>query len=199
VTLAIVLAGCNVHDLSLRFGGPVPVSIIQPEEQSWPASYEANGTVRADAETGRNVRYLLEVPIEDSLRSAIRTGYPVSVYFDAVDKPIEARVCDVVRNPISRAFVARIDVPEVSPLRSGMFGRAVFEMGKSEVLTVPAGAVDQADAVFVIEDGKAKERAIKSGRTTQNAREILAGLNRNEHLIYPIPAGLRDGARVEIR
>ena len=52
--------------------------------------------------------------------------------------------------------------------------------------------------VFVVEDATARTRLVTTGRRKNGALEILSGLNGGEKVIVPAPAGLADGARVEV-
>lgn len=148
--------------------------------------------------------YRLEVSIEESRLPLIRVGLSASVTLDALDRTIDARVSEVVPtvDAAARAFVAKIDLPLVPQLCSGLFGRARFALGRRRVLAVPAAAVresGQLQSVLVVEEGQARSRLITSGERSPEGVEVLSGLNAGERVISPIPAGLADGARVEVR
>ena len=57
----------------------------------------------------------------------------------------------------------------------------------------------QLQSVFVMEDGCARTRLVTTGERRQTAVEVLSGLSEGEKLVSPAPAGLADGARVEVR
>jgi HlyD family secretion protein len=63
------------------------------------------------------------------------------------------------------------------------------------VVIVPASAVHDS-AVFVVLDGKAVRRAVKTGATSGQGVRIEDGLTGGEDLIVNPPAGLKDGDRV---
>jgi multidrug efflux pump subunit AcrA (membrane-fusion protein) len=70
------------------------------------------------------------------------------------------------------------------------------------VLTIPAGAVTergQLQSVMVAENGVAHTRLITVGQKSKDRIEVLSGLTAGENVILPVPAGLADGAAVEIR
>ena len=56
----------------------------------------------------------------------------------------------------------------------------------------------QLQSVFVIEDGCA-HRAWSPPANAGRAVEVLSGLSEGEKVVSPVPAGLADGARVEVR
>ena len=57
----------------------------------------------------------------------------------------------------------------------------------------------QLQSVFVVEDGTAHTRLVTTGRRAGDAVEVLSGLNAGEKIVLPLPPGLQDGARVEVR
>jgi multidrug efflux pump subunit AcrA (membrane-fusion protein) len=54
-------------------------------------------------------------------------------------------------------------------------------------------------SVFVVEDGAVHTRLVTTGRRTGAAVEVLSGLNAGEKVVLPVPVGLQDGAKVEVR
>jgi len=117
---------------------------------------------------------------------------------------IGARVSEIMPSvdAASRSYIVKIDLPPLAALRSGMFGRAVFSLGKRRVLAVPTGSVreeGQLRWVWVVDAGQARARMITLGEAHQDRREVLSGLNEGERIVFPVPAGLTDGARVEAR
>jgi multidrug efflux pump subunit AcrA (membrane-fusion protein) len=57
----------------------------------------------------------------------------------------------------------------------------------------------QVQQLFVMEDEQARLRMVTAGRRANNQVEILSGLNAGEKVIFPVPSGLTDSARVEVR
>jgi RND family efflux transporter MFP subunit len=148
--------------------------------------------------------YRLEASVEESKIGAIRPGQTVDVALESLDRRLSARVSEIVPavDAASRAYVIKIDLPAAPQLRSGMFGRAWFATGKRSVLSAPASAVmerGQLQSVFVAEDGTARTRIVTLGQRSDGAVEVLSGLAPGEKVVAPIPQGLRDGARLEVR
>ena len=143
----------------------------------------------------------LEAQVDESRLGSIRAGQSVTV---TLDKPFQARVSEIVPavDAASRSFVVKIDLPTLPRLRSGMFGRASFPQGRRQVLMLPASAVieqGQVQSVMVAQDGYARGRLVTLGQRTGERVEVLSGLTAGEAVIHPRPAGLADGARVEVR
>jgi multidrug efflux pump subunit AcrA (membrane-fusion protein) len=102
----------------------------------------------------------------------------------------------------SRTYIVKLDLPATPQLRTGMFGRAIFPLGTEKVVAIPAAALmerGQLQSVFVVEDGVAHTRLVTTGRRTGDSVEVLSGLNARETIVAPLPPGLQDGARVEVR
>ena len=80
----------------------------------------------------REGAYRLEASVDESHLAAIRVGQPVSVTLDGIDRTLEARVSEIVPavDAASRSYTVKIDLPALQPaLRSGVFGRARFQLG----------------------------------------------------------------------
>jgi multidrug efflux pump subunit AcrA (membrane-fusion protein) len=103
---------------------------------------------------------------------------------------------------MSRTYTVKIDLPGVPQLKSGMFGRAQFALGTQTVVAVPEGAVverGQLQSIYVAEGGFARNRLVTTGRRHNGNVEVLSGLNASEAVIFPLPPGLHDGMKVEVR
>ena len=148
--------------------------------------------------------FRLEVSVEESKLAAIRPGQAVSVSVDALDHPIEARVSEILPavDAASRSATVRIDLPPIQNVRSGIFGRAAFQLGKRPVTAIPASSVverGQLQSVYVAENGIAHLRLITLGNRSGDHAEVLSGLNAGEMVISPVAQNLSDGARIEVR
>jgi RND family efflux transporter MFP subunit len=146
----------------------------------------------------REGAYRLEASVEESRLSAIRVGQPVSVTLDGLDHTLEARVSEIVPavDAASRAYIVKIDLPMLTTLRSGVFGRAGFQLGSHSVTAIPAAAVaehGQLQSVYIDENGAAHSRLITTGQKVKDRIEVLSGLTAGEKVIYPAPPDLSDG------
>jgi RND family efflux transporter MFP subunit len=183
-------------DIAAPFDGTVTDKRVNPGDLATPGAplftVERAGSLRLEASVG------------ESRLSQIRIGQQAAVSLDALDKMVEARVAEIVPavDPASRAYIVKLDLPAVAQLRSGLFGRALFRLGSRQALAVPAGAVTergQLQSVLVADQGVARTRLVTLGQTAADRREVLSGLESGEKVIFPAPAGLSDGARVEVR
>jgi len=152
----------------------------------------------------REGAYRLEASVDESRLPFVKAGQTVDVTLESLDRRLTAHVSAIVPSvdTASRAYIVKIDLPAVPNLRSGMFGRAMFALAARKVLTIPPQAMierGQLQSVFVVEDGVARTRLVTTGARWQTAVEVLSGLNVGEKLVSPVPSGLADGARVEVR
>lgn len=148
--------------------------------------------------------YRLEASVDESRLASVRVGQAVEAVIEANDRRSSTRVSEIVPSvdSASRTYIVKLDLPAMPHLRTGMFGRAIFPLGAQKVVAVPPAALlerGQLQSVFVVEDGVARTRLVTTGRRTNEGVEILSGLTVGEKVVLPVPAGLLDVARVEVR
>jgi RND family efflux transporter MFP subunit len=181
--------------LAAPFSGVVITRTVEPGNLATPGSplltIEQDGLFR------------LEASVDESKLASVRVGQAVEVVVEA-DRKLSARVSEIVPSvdAASRSYIVKLDLPAAPGLRTGMFGRAIFPLGIQKVVAVPLAALTergQLQSVFVVEDGVAHTRLVTTGRRAKDAAEVLSGLNAGEKVVLPVPVGLQDGARVEVR
>ena len=177
-----------------------PFDGVVTEKRVEPGNLAAPGAPLATIE--QQGLYRLEASVEESRIREIHAGESVSVALDALGRTLEARVSEIVPSvdAASRSYIVKIDLPSLPELRSGMFGRASFSMGRRRVLAVPTGAVreeGQLRSVFAVDGGTARTRMVTLGESRQDRREVLSGLSEGEKIVFPVPVGFTDGTRVE--
>lgn len=148
------------------------------------AHLRAEGAIPENAATGLRLGTPLAVAVEDG--AAFVTGH-IEEISGAAD-------------PVSRSIRVKVALPEGSA-RSGQFARLRVSHAKADTLLVPASAVTrfgQMERIFVLEQGRALLRLVKTGRGIDDRIEILAGLNAGEQVVLSPPAALRDGQPVTI-
>jgi RND family efflux transporter MFP subunit len=182
--------------ISAPFSGVVTAKSVEP------GNLAAPGAPLLTVE--REGAYRLEASVDESRLPFVKAGQAVDVALESLDRRFTAHVSEIVPSvdAASRTYIVKIDLPAMPNLRSGMFGRAMFPLGTRKVATIPPPAMvehGQLQSVFVIEDGCARTRLITTGERRQSAVEVLSGLSEGEKLVSPVPAGLSDGARVEVR
>lgn len=99
-------------------------------------------------------------------------------------------------NPTSRTRLAKLELPEGLPLRSGQYVRVEWPAGERRVLLLPASSITtlgQMDRVFVYAAGQLELRIVKTGDRWNDHVEILAGLKDTETVVLDPEPTLRDG------
>jgi len=85
-------------------------------------------------------------------------------------------------------------------LAPGMFGRFDIAYERHEnALTIPVDAVldeDNESVVYVVSDGAAERRAVKTGIVDGGVVEILSGIEEEDRIVVTGQSSLRDGSRV---
>ena len=150
--------------------------------------------------------YRLEASVEESRLAAIRVGQAVSVTLDSVDRTMDARVSEIVPavDAASRAYIVKIDLPAIAVAAL----RDVRARGRSSLGSRTAAG----------DSGGARSRSAAScnrswwprtasrargwsrlGRSMQGSDRSALRPQRGRKVIFPVPPGLADGARVEVR
>jgi RND family efflux transporter MFP subunit len=146
-------------------------------------------------------RVLVEAPVEESRASSVTLGDTVSVYIEALGKPVIGKVGEIV--PMvdvgSRAFLVKVDLPsELVGLRPGMFARVSFRVGRRTPLVVPASAITRSgalDRLFVVDGDHVRLRMVTLGETQGAWTEVLSGLAPGERVVAAPSPGVADGLR----
>jgi multidrug efflux pump subunit AcrA (membrane-fusion protein) len=91
------------------------------------------------------------------------------------------------------------DVPAKPDLRPGLFAQATIVVSKNDLaLSVPESAITSfvgLEKLFVIEDGKAIEKSIRTGRRSGGFVEILSGVKAGDVIVLN-PGKVRSGQAV---
>jgi RND family efflux transporter MFP subunit len=174
------------------FDGVVTEKLVEPGNMAAP------GAPLMRVEDIRAFR--LDVRVDESRVAGISRGDTVRVRLDAAPagdgKGVDGTVSEVSRaiDADARAFLVKIALPDAAGVRSGTFGRAVFQGPLRRALTVPSGALarrGQMTSVFVVEKGVARMRLV-----SVSGIEVLAGLAEGDVVVVGAPPSLTDGRRV---
>ncbi len=142
------------------------------------------------------LRLRLDVPERES--SAVRVGQSVQVSVEGdtnVHSGSITRVAPAIRQS-DRMLAVEADVPNRGALRAGLFARAKIVVDdRDSGLSVPASALAVfagIEKVVVVQDGKALEKPVSTGRRGLDWVEILSGVKDGETVVLD-PGGLRTG------
>lgn len=146
--------------------------------------------------------YRLEATVPEKHVSALRIGKTVDVAIGSDGRRDQGRVAVIspAGDPSSRKFLVKVDLPDRLRPRAGEFGRMSFAVGYSKGTLVPEQALrDQGGlpVVFVVDGkGKARVRAVRTGRKTERGVEILSGLSPGDRVVLESAGVLADGVPV---
>jgi RND family efflux transporter MFP subunit len=174
-----------------------PFDGLVTEKLADPGNMAAPGMPLLRVEDTRGFR--LEVRVDESRVPAVTPGEAVRVRLDSGTPnagEIEGTVSEISRavDADARAFLVKVALPDTADLRSGTFGRAIFQGPTRRGLRVPDSAIvrrGQMTSVFVVEHDTARVRLV-----SLSGQEVLAGLSAGDLVIVDPPPELADGRRV---
>ncbi len=149
---------------------------------------------------------ILRVNVPERELAKLSVGQPASLAFDAVPgKPFRGEISLISPyvNADTATFQVRIRVTETRGLlRPGMFARvAIVYERKPDALQIPRTALLDSDGppkVFVVEKGKAAERAVKLGLSNGAWIEVTDGLADGEQVVVVGQGAVKPGAAVRV-
>jgi RND family efflux transporter MFP subunit len=147
------------------------------------------------------LRLRTEVPERDAIN--IRTGMMVRVSVEGVAGATHqgrvARLSPSI-DEVSRTLLVETEVSNAdNSLRPGAFARAeIISASNQRALMVPASTLATfagIDRVFTVQDGKAVEKRVRTGRRTAAGVEILEGILPGDSVVIE-PGNLTNGEKV---
>lgn len=153
-------------------------------------------------EQENNLQVLTDIP--EALIRHIKKGDELSVSVPSAPLTIPGVVAEVspIADPSSRSAPIKLSIAPDPRLRSGQFARISLTVEQAQTLTVPEEAVQsigQIERVFVVKDGKAQLRIVRSGTKNGGHIEILSGLSADETVITEGNQTLLDGQPIAIQ
>jgi HlyD family secretion protein len=200
----------EVEDAVIRapFAGVVVSKNAQPGEMISPIS-AGGGFTRTGICTLVDMSSLeIEVDVSESYINRVEPGQPVVATLDAYpDWKIPARVITLVpaADRQKATVLVRIGFDQLDPrILPDMGIKVAFRQESEEAagarLWVPAGALRREGdrtAVWVVEGGVVRRRAVTAGAERGDEVEVLSGLSAGERVVVDGPPDLEDGESVE--
>jgi membrane fusion protein (multidrug efflux system) len=154
--------------------------------------------------TDQSLRVLL--PFPESIAAKLRTGLPVRLTSPmAPDTVIESSINDVQPSVDmnSRAIEVTVDITNPGSWKPGASVNGTIIVAEHpDALTVPEQSVVRRPAgevVYAIEQGKARQREVKTGQHREGRVEILEGIAAGDLLAVDGAGFLTDGANVRVQ
>ena len=155
-----------------------------------------------DMEDSRVLR--LEADVPEAVVGKLTLGDKLPVRISALETELVGVVSEIApaADPNSRTFLVKLDLPGMSGLRAGQFGRVAMPVGETTALRVPVTALiqrGQMELVFIVADGKAQLRIVKTGKRIGGEVELVSGVAAGEKIVSEGAAGLVDGQPLTVR
>lgn len=146
----------------------------------------------------------LEADVPEAVVGKLKLGDKLPVRISALETELDSVVSEIApaADPNSRTFLVKLDLPVVSGLRAGQFGRVAMPVGETTALRVPVAAVvqrGQMEIVFIVVDGRAQLRLVKTGKRIGGEVELVSGVSAGEKVVVENVGRLLDGQPVEAK
>lgn len=149
---------------------------------------------------------VLEINVPEGQLSKLAVGQPAEITADAVPGKVFAGRISLITPRVdaqTATFPVKIEVSDPEGmLRPGMFARVGVVFDRREgAIQVPRSALlddEGPPAVFVVEDGKARERTLELGLSNGNFVEVLSGVGRDDQVVTVGQGALKDGTEVRV-
>lgn len=178
-----------------------PMDGIVQEKRASVGEYLAAGAPVVDIVRMDPLRLRAEVPERDAHN--VRSGQNVRV---TIDGDTNVYVGQIMRlSPViaqqTRMLMVEADVRNNGRLRPGAFAHAEIVTNDAKMaVTVPNNAIVTfagIEKVIVVQNGKALEKPVTTGRRSGEWTEIVAGLNVGDQVVVD-PGNLQSGQAVEV-
>lgn len=147
------------------------------------------------------LRFRGEVPERDA--ASVHQGQPVRVTIEGDRATYTGRIVRLspTINQQNRVLVVEAEIANPGSLRPGGFAHAeiVMDSGTTAVTIPPSAVVTFAgiEKVITVEDGKAKEKPITTGRRSDTWTEVLSGISVGDPVVVD-PGNLQSGQAVNV-
>lgn len=150
-----------------------------------------------------NTGFEIEAGIPESLVAGQTVGARFLAKLPSSKAAFEVMVTEVSPSfdDQSRSVKVRFAVPSNVDARAGQFARITVEGTKRSKILVPSTAISkwgQMERVFVVENGHAVLRLVKTGAMPGSLIEVVSGLDADETVVVDAPQGLMEGQPLEV-
>jgi len=142
-----------------------------------------------------------EADLPEAILDRVQLGAKLPVRLNQIVMGTVSEISPIA-DPVSRTFRVKLDLPPVDGLRTGQFGRVSVPVAETRLLLVPREAVlkrGQMEIVFVVRDGRASLRLVKTGKTLDGHVEVLSGLEEGDSVVVRDTDRLIDGQPVTVQ
>lgn len=148
----------------------------------------------------------MEAGVSETLINFLKKGQEVNIRIKtAGDEFFKARITQIIPTPTGKLnnYPIKIEVPNRdSKIKAGMFGEIeITTQSKQGIINIPSEAVvvkEGAQSIFIVKEGRAVLRKVKTGLDNGQRIEIIEGLNENEEVVIKGQEFLDDKSKVTL-
>ena len=145
--------------------------------------------------------FRLEVDVPERLIATLQAGQKTYVRIEATGEQCDGTISELgpAADPATRTVLVKIDLACRQALRSGVFGRAQLILGERFGMFVSKAAVHtrgQLSYVWVVVDGAAHLRLVRTGQTYLDGVELLSGVQDGEPVVVSATDEIQEGQPV---
>lgn len=181
--------------ITAPFGGVITAKNVQAGDLA------TAGTPLLVLEDTRRLRVVASVPEALAVGIEIGARLPFEIAGgEAAHSGVVSEIAPAV-DPLSRTITIKLRIQDHAALRPGQYVRVLLPGGAIRSFLVPAGAVSvygQMERLFVVRDGVARLRLVRTGARQGELVEILAGLTAGEQVVIEGHDLLVDGQPVQL-
>ena len=206
----------DLADMEVRapFDGVAISKDAQPGEMISPVS-AGGGFTRTGVATIVDMTSLeIEVDVNESYVSRVRSGMPIEAVLDAYpDWRIPAHVIATIPSADRQKATVKVRIgfeqldprilPDMGVKVSFLNERPATDGSTAKArLLIPTTAVRKADGrtiVFVMREDRVERRAVSVGTASGDQTEVLSGVSAGERVVVDAPQTLKDGDKVKVQ
>lgn len=145
----------------------------------------------------------IEAAVPASLAAGLTLGANVTARVAEIAAPFNCAVAEIAAaaDAATHTVLVKLTLPATDTALSGRAARIELAGPVFETLSVPASAVTrfgQMERVFVVTNGCAQLRLVKTGVLSGDRIEILSGVAAGENIVVAPPGALHDGQSVTL-
>ena len=207
VQAKIAQANAGISQTDIMLGYTVirsPISGVVTQKMASAGEMATPGRPLVKVVNSHDLR--LVATVNESEVSDLTRGQQLRVAVDALPgTDITGRISDIIpaADPATRSFTVKIDLPQLSGLMPGMFGKAYLPVGTRKAVLIPDGAhvdLEGVKGVFVVTPkGTLRFQAVKTGEKSEGLTEAVTGLSGGETVATGNLAGLTEGMKVTVK
>jgi membrane fusion protein, multidrug efflux system len=161
----------------------------------------APGKPLLEIENGMKLQVVADIPESMILKIKIGNDIPVSIPAAGFSLTCKVEEVSPAADPLSRTAPIKLSLPSDPNIRSGQFARLSLPGGVESAILVPRSAImpfGQMERVFIVLEGKARLRLVRTGAGVNDTIEILAGLAPGDEVVVTGNEGLTDGQALTV-